>query len=305
MQKQIMNWKNKEGLIDESAWLTQGIQLYRKLLQEYPENPTYKIELANLLVKSGTDQKLVDMNLMNAEKLFKEVLEIFPNHIESLYRLGHIHYELGRHQKSVRYFEKINKEELSNTKLIRTHLSLSKAYYYLADDGKAYENFERANQLDKENDFSTEIKEAKALITQNGEFRTIAHYPDGTSELMTFETSQDFNNEVDSNQGKLDLVEFRATFTGPADTLVFPRREAEILRYILERKTPVTIDDIARKVWEEKKNNPNPKTVKSYISNINQKLRRCIGVEENPIISKRGQGYIWNSINVIVTTRIQ
>src|SRR5690606_31571271 len=98
-----MNWKNKEGLIDESAWLTQGIQLYRKLLQEYPENPTYKIELANLLVKSGTDQKLVDMNLMNAEKLFKEVLEIFPNHIESLYRLGHIHYELGRHQKSVRY----------------------------------------------------------------------------------------------------------------------------------------------------------------------------------------------------------
>jgi hypothetical protein len=48
---EIRYWKNREGFIKESVWLTEGINIYRKLVKEDPTN----IEYISLAEKEGIE----------------------------------------------------------------------------------------------------------------------------------------------------------------------------------------------------------------------------------------------------------
>jgi hypothetical protein len=67
MTNQINIWKKREKRMDESAWLAEGIDLYRELLSENPYQIEFKNELAKLLIRSGTDEKMKFVNLIYAE----------------------------------------------------------------------------------------------------------------------------------------------------------------------------------------------------------------------------------------------
>ena len=58
-------------------------------------------ELFNLAVKNHTSN-----NIEEAQKLYKEVLKINPNHSNALNNLGIISYNLGDNRKAVNYYEK-------------------------------------------------------------------------------------------------------------------------------------------------------------------------------------------------------
>lgn len=308
--REIINWENRKETMPPTKWIQQGINLYRELLDEDPDNIKYKEELAKLLSTKGKDEKLFSFNLGEAEQLFKEVLEVNPDHSEAHYRLGHIYFEKGNFYKksanqskmekfyneSVRWFEKALNYPLSNTQLVRTYCTLAKAYHFLEYFSDSYEYLKKATEADNERNFTAEIKDAEKVITENKEKDIITRCSDGSSLLIKSEEVPDFILETEENgEIALDLSSPQPTILGNEHVEILERRAACIL-YVLDNKkdTFVSLEEIMQEVFENQIKSLN--SIKSYISEIRKILKRCSpnDFEGNPIINKRGIGYQLN-----------
>jgi len=302
MQDQITVWRRKQGTLNESAWLKEGIKLYRELLQTEPDNTDYKVELAKLLVRSGEDEKLVHVNLMNAKVLFDEVLVLFPDDTNALYRMGHIHFDTQDYEKSIEYFTKAIHSSLSKIRLFRAYATMAKAYYKLGDDLEAIRYLDKAIDSDEEHNFSSEINEVRALITQKGQQSRAIRYPDGTYMLATIDDVEKVQMENEDNEATLDMAHLRPTFSGPKDVAELQRKEAEVLKYLIEKGRIVSKEELIQYVWPEDEA-PETTSIKPIISKINRKVIKCLPENtQNPIVNKRGQGYMWSSIETKIIT---
>lgn len=300
MTNQINNWKKREKRMNESAWLSEGIDLYREQLSQNPNQIENKTELAKLLIRSGTDEKMKYVNLIQAEQLFNEVLEIFPDHIDALYRLGHIHFENREYEKSIDFFQKALEQTLSDIRAFRVFFTMSKAYYYLEDEGNALIFFEEANKLDKERNFSSELNELERLLKNEGRHQMVVQYPDGVFMLETYGDSERIKNHtVEGGDPVLDVAHFHPTYFGPEGHVRLQRKEAEILKYLIQNKGFVHQDQLLI-LWEEDEK-PEPDTIKSYISKIRTQLKTCFPDDFGSFIeNKRGQGYRWTGTPTII-----
>lgn len=294
LSDEIRNWKKREGSIKESVWISEGIKIFRRLLDEYPGNIDYMSELAKLLIRSGTDEKLKYVNLMNAKDLFEEVLELFPNNGEALYRLGHIFYENSEFDKSIDYFTKAVKQSLSEVRLLRAYSAISKAYYHLGEDEKSKVYLQQAMAMDKEKNFTSEINEVKSLITQDGHLRRLVRYPDGIHQSVSLEDAEKLLVDSDSDgEAVLDLSHFHPSFIGPLDVAPLEKKQAEVLSFLIERDYKFVSMEELFTVWEEGEQ-PEIKTIRAIISKLRKKLKNCLPVDhKNPIASKREVGYRW------------
>ena len=310
MNREIINWENRKETMPPTKWIQQGINLYRELLDEDPDNIKYKEELAKLLSTKGKDEKLFSFNLGEAEQLFKEVLEVNPDHSEAHYRLGHIYFEKGNFYKksanqskmekfyneSVRWFEKALNYPLSNTQLVRTYCTLAKAYHFLEYFSESNEYLKKATEADNERNFTDEIKEVEEAIAEKGVNIAVVQNSDGTSLLVTSEQLAIVIGEiVDDGEIVFDLSSLQPTILGNEHVEILERRAACIL-YVLDNKkdTFVSLEEIMQEVFENQIKSLN--SIKSYISEIRKILKRCSpnDFEGNPIINKRGIGYQLN-----------
>nr|WP_263327199.1 winged helix-turn-helix domain-containing protein [Neobacillus sp. Marseille-Q6967] len=294
MSDNIRKWKKREGSIKESVWLKEGIKIYRDLFYQNPSNIEYKANLAKLLTRSGTDEKLKYVNLLDAKMLFEEVVELFLDNAEALYRLGHISYETGDYETCIDYFTKAVRLPLSSIRLFRAFTTISKAYFQLGDDENSKEFLQKAIEMDEEKNFTSEINEVKSLITQDGHYTRSVRYPDGFKQSISTENAEKLWMDAGSEkEALLDLSRFHPSFIGPKDSVRLERKEAEILSYLIDRDYKFVSKEELLNVWEEGET-PEPDTIKTYISKIRRKLRKCLPVENKEIItSKRGQGYRW------------
>jgi tetratricopeptide (TPR) repeat protein len=294
LSDEIRNWKKREGSIKESVWLSQGIRIFRKLLSEEHSNIEYKSDLAKLLIRSGTDEKLKYVNLMTAKDLFTEVVELFPNNGEALYRLGHICYENNEFEQSIEYFAKAVGQSLSEIRLLRAYASISKAYYHLGEDEKSQNYLQKAIEMDQEKNFTSEINEVRSLITQDGHLRRLVRYSDGINQFITVEEAGRLGTDaVSDGEAVLDLSHFRPSFSGPLDFVFLERKEAEILRYLMDRDYKFVPTVELLNVWDEGEQ-PEVGTIRANISRLRRKLKGCLTDEDIDIIaSKRGIGYRW------------
>jgi tetratricopeptide (TPR) repeat protein len=294
LNKEIKLWKKREGSIKETVWLAEGIKMYHELMKDEPNYQKYKTDLAKLLIRSGNDEKLKYMNLINAKEIFEKVLKLFPHDSEALYRLGHIYYEVCDYEKSINYFIKSVELPLSEIRVFRAYITISKAYFYLGDEGEAYHYLQKAIEVDRESNFTSDIDEVKSLITQGGRNKMLVRFPDGVNQLISVEQAESLQFETDDDgEAELDLSNFHPVFIGSEDTARLERKEAELLCYLIERHKRFVSKDEMINVWDEGEW-PEPSTIKSYISKIRKKLRKCLPEDSNEIItSKRGIGYRW------------
>lgn len=294
MRDDVRVWRNREGSVKESAWLSEGMKIFRRLLEGDPGNLEYKTELARLLTRSGTDEKLKYVNLLNAKELFAEVVELFPNNGEALYRLGHIYYETGEFERCIEFFTKAVGESLSDIRLFRAFATISKAFYHLGEDEMSKDYLEKAIEQDKEHNFTSEINEVRSLITQGGHHRRLVRYADGVSLFITVDQAEALGEEtVSEGEAVLDLSHFRPAFTGPVDVRFLERKEAEVLCYLIDRKNKFVSTEELLNVWEEDER-PLLSSIRPIISKLRNKVRVCLPEEHNEIIvSKRGIGYRW------------
>ena len=282
--------------MNESVWLSEGIRLYRERLQDKPFDMNAKADLAKLLLRSGNDEKLRYVNLNEAQHLFEEVLTLYPQNAEALYRLGHIWYDIDEYGNSIASFMKVLDKPLSSIRMFRTFSIMSKAYFHLGDDDKALCFFKKAIAMDQERNFTSEIQEIESLITQGGSNKRLVRYADGVSQFVTPVDVVKLKAEtVVHEEAVLDLNHEYFTFDGPIGDARLERKEAELLRYLIERKHKMVSMEELLNVWEEDEA-PLIKTIRSYISKIRAKLKQCLPEETRKIIeTKSGQGYRWVS----------
>ncbi|MGG1401585.1 winged helix-turn-helix domain-containing protein [Bacillus salipaludis] len=294
MINKISNWKKREGSIKESVWLSEGIRIFRELLEIEPNNKEYKANLAMLLTRSGTDEKLKYINLLKAKDLFEEVLELFPDNAEAIYRLGHISYENHEYETCIDYFTKAIGHSLSDIRLFRAYTTISKANFHVGEDEKSKIYLQKAIEMDKGKNFTSEINEVKTLITQDGHYRKIVRYSDGITQFLSTEDAENLWTDADSDkEAILDLSHLRPSFTGPEDVVRIERKEAEILSYLIDRKNRYVGKEELLTLWEEGEA-PELDTIKTYISKIRNKLGNCLPEEmKQTITTKIGHGYRW------------
>ncbi len=292
---EITSWKKREGFVRESVWLSEGIKLYRERLEENPDDLKLKTELARLLIRSGTDEKIKYVNLMDAKVLFEEVLQLFPGHAEALYRLGHISYENGHYEKSIEYFNQALSKSLSEIRAFRSTFSIAKAYHYLGENEKALSFLQRTIELDQERNFTNEIKEVEALLSEEGRYERVVRYSDGTI-FVTLDQVESIKAETAvDEEAEIDVSHFQPIFTGPEDFAKLERKEADILCYLIERDNRYVSKEELLNVWDEDEQ-PAMDTIKSYISKIKRKVGGCFPEGKRQIIStKRMVGYRWVS----------
>ena len=96
-------------------------------------------ELFNLAVKNHTSN-----NIEEAQKLYKEVLKINPNHSNALNNLGIISYNLGDNRKAVNYYEKAITSDQNNS---NAYNNLGVVFKILGEEHKAKDCYERAIKI--------------------------------------------------------------------------------------------------------------------------------------------------------------
>jgi tetratricopeptide (TPR) repeat protein len=300
MTNQINIWKKREKRMDESAWLAEGIDLYRELLSENPYQIEFKNELAKLLIRSGTDEKMKFVNLIYAEQLFNEVLEIFPENLDALYRLGHIHFENRNYERSIDFFKKALEQRLSEIRVFRIFFTMSKANHYLVDEGNALLYFKKAKESDPERNFLSELNELEQMLKNDGRNKLVAHYPDEIVILVSYADSERLKDDtVTGEDPVLDLTHFHPTYFGPEGHVRLERKEAELLKYLIKNRHFIQKEQLLN-LWEEDEK-PVPETIKSYISKIRKKLIQCFPEKNSSFIeNKRGQGYRWTGAPTII-----
>lgn len=134
----------------------------------------------------------------------------------------------------------------------------------------------------------------KSLITQDGHYTRSVRYPDGFKQSISTEDAEKLWMDAGMDkEALLDLSRFHPSFMGPKDAVRLERKEAEILSYLIKRDYKYVSKEELLNVWEEGEA-PEPDTIKTYISKIRRKLRKCLPDENHEIIlSKRGNGYRW------------
>ena len=96
-------------------------------------------ELFNLAVKNHTSN-----NIEEAQKLYKEVLKINPNHSNALNNLGIISYNLGDNRKAVNYYQKAITSDQNNS---NAYNNLGVVFKILGEEHKAKDCYERAIKI--------------------------------------------------------------------------------------------------------------------------------------------------------------
>jgi DNA-binding response OmpR family regulator len=186
--------------------------------------------------------------------------------------------------------------------LFRAYATMAKASYKLGDDLEAIRYLEKAIESDEEHNFSSEIIEVRALITQKGQQTRAIRYPDGTYMLATIGDVENVQMENEDNEATLDLANLRPTFSGPTDVTRLQRKEAEVLKYLIEKGRFVSKGELVQYVWQEDEA-PEFSSIKPIISKINRKVKKCLPENtQNPIVNKRGSGYKWSSIDTKIIT---
>ena len=96
-------------------------------------------ELFNLAVKNHTSN-----NIEEAQKLYKEVLKINPNHSNALNNLGIISYNLGDNRKAVNYYQNAITSDQNNS---NAYNNLGVVFKILGEEHKAKDCYERAIKI--------------------------------------------------------------------------------------------------------------------------------------------------------------
>ncbi|MEH6908550.1 helix-turn-helix domain-containing protein [Neobacillus drentensis] len=160
----------------------------------------------------------------------------------------------------------------------------------------AFRFFQKAKEIDVERNFTSEMNDVEKFITQDGHYKRLVRFSDEPINLSTLEQAEILKNEAAvDGEAELDLSHLQPTFTGPEGVATLERKEAEILRYLIEREPIVVSKEELLTVWADD-DALALNTIKSYISKIKRKLRSCYTEENSQTIQTiRGQGYRWVS----------
>jgi tetratricopeptide (TPR) repeat protein len=112
-----------------------SIQIYHKLINEYPNFVEPYVELAFVYSKLGKES--------SAEKILRQAYEIEPENEEVIYMLGNVSLRLKRFDEAIKFLSK-----LAHLRYPVVHYNLGLAYYYKGDYLSAEAEFKEVLKID-------------------------------------------------------------------------------------------------------------------------------------------------------------
>jgi tetratricopeptide (TPR) repeat protein len=137
---------SQQGKVDENM-LRKAIEQYTKIVEIQPKDLDTWLMLGRL--------HKIAQNSVEAEKAYKKILEVDPNHEDALTGLAVVYADLGDSQRSSELLKRLTDKNPSP----RTLMALASQYEQLKDYGLAAETLRRALELQPEN---LELKRAYA-----------------------------------------------------------------------------------------------------------------------------------------------
>lgn len=145
----------------DSGKFLHSIQIYHKLINEYPALVDAYVELAFVYTKLGKEAF--------AEKLLRRAYEIDPENEEVLFMLGNIYIHLKKFDEAIKFFTKLAPLEYP-----AVHYNLGLAYYYRGDYLEAEAEFKKVLKIDP--GFPRAVEMLAEVLMKRGSYEEAFEY---------------------------------------------------------------------------------------------------------------------------------
>jgi len=295
------HWLDRECLNEgdeRNAWLEEGIDLYKQLIQLDPKEPRYAITLADLYLQWGRDEKIRRGNYHNAYRILRKATIYAPTKPDAFYHLSFIFANEERKWEAVLFYGKEALEKgIDGSKRIKLLCNVALGYARLGYIQKATGYIKEAYDLDKMGEHGWFIELYIDRMKKKGTEPILLKEP---KEKRKTVSRRDANQvKEDAMEGKcvvLDLAQDEKYFYGYNDAVRLERKEAQILGYLMDHEmTSCSKHSIEQAIWHDRP--VSNSTVKRYISSLRRKLTQAMGrddIAENILVTTP-EGYEWKA----------
>lgn len=294
------DWLSREDLdgVENRAWLEEGIDIYKQLIQIDQNEQRYSITLADLYLGAGRDEKMRIGNHRNAFNILWLATLHAPNKPDAFYHLSFVLAKEKRKWEAVLFYGNEALEKgISGSRRIKLLCNLSLGYARLGYIIKSRALIEEAKILDTNHDnewfielFTDQIKVKRkepVLLKESNKKRVSV-------------SLNDYNKVIESaTEGScvvLDLTKDASYFRGLQDDVSLEQKEAEVLGFLMENTMKsCSKSQIESSIWLDQQ--IGSATVKRYISSLRRKISKAMGRDDisNSVLVTTKDGYEWKS----------
>jgi tetratricopeptide (TPR) repeat protein len=294
------SWLERDGLDegeDRTAWLAEGVELYKQFIKLDKKEPRYSITLAELFLEVGRDEKIRRGNHFAAYRTLREATIYAPNKPDAFYHLSFVlAKEKRKWEAALFYGNEALQKGITGSKRIKLLCNVALGYARLGYVVKAFELFQEARKLDVDDELDWFIE---LYVDQMKENRREPILLKESNEKRRFVSRDHYTSVIDDAlDGKcvvLDLTKEDKYFRA-ADDIRLERKEAEILGYLMDNAmTSCPKERIEESIWDERK--VSASAVKRYMASIRRKLKQAMGrddIAENVLVTT-DKGYEWRA----------
>lgn len=295
-------WDKEKGLIDYQEWVETGIDIYRRLHNNFPDSVEYKKTLAKLYLEYGNDLKLKMENYRTAREYFEELLDIEPS-AEVYYRLGYIEAFEHNWNLAIEKFSEVLKFKDNDPHFITMSLiNLALAYHQVGNYPGAKQYWDKAKEFDQDKQYVSFLELVKMQIGEKDQkaFHQEPYIMFTTGDKESYLASAELNRigaMLDDDYIYLHIkahqrVLFKGTSGGPFQ---IPYVYALILECLMRSSEPVEYSTIREYLKVKGDINVEESSIKTYVKRVRDEIQHGFDVPINQIlITAKKRCYQWN-----------
>jgi tetratricopeptide (TPR) repeat protein len=301
--KELESKWEKEIPTDERKWVERGISIYSILVELEPNNEAYKYNFGRMLFKGAIYNKRNQATRKKAKELFKEVIELNPNHLYAHlceYQLGFLFLYEKEWLNGIHHFiSAINSDKLDYFQQLRAYCNLGICYSQVGEIERAKVCISKARKIDSvENRFTPEIEMASLQIeTAVSQYKPYTLIMKESEQQITEEDAEEIADDYE--EGRFVVLDWRnhkAVFRGPKDTVQLSPRSAELLKFFMTNKQSFSSKELWEKLYRDDlgQSTVGERSVKTMILNLRKGIRPCFDENPKEIVLLTDKKYHWN-----------
>ncbi|NHC43001.1 hypothetical protein G6549_24195 [Bacillus sp. MM2020_1] len=296
------NWLDRDGLDEgdeRNLWLEEGIRLYKRFLELDRKEPRYSINLADLYLQLGRDEKMRRGNYHTAYDILRKATLYTPSKPDAFYHLSFVLAEESRRWEAVLFYGKEALEKgIEGSKRIKLLCNLALGYSRVGYVQKALDLIREAQKSDAQGEHSWFIQLYKDKMNlKRNEPILLKEIDEDRTMISNRELDQLVEEAEKGHCVVLNLAGPERLFYGIKDTIRLEPKQANLLGYLIDNKgIYCTKNGIENAVWNDQ--TVNPTTVRRYISAIRRKLSQAMGrndIDKNILETTNLGEYVWKA----------
>lgn len=302
-KEELLNWEDdwlERECVDEGdelyAWLEEGIELYKKLIQVDPKESRYFVTLAELYLQWGRDEKIRKGNYHSASRLLKQASIYAPTKPDAFYHLSFILADEDQRWEAVLFYAKEALEKgIDGSKRIKLLCNIALAYARLGYTQQAMRYIKEASETDQIGEHRWFMELYMDRIKKGMTKPILLKEQENERKIVSKREADKLKDEaIDGKCIVLDLSADEKYIHASKDVVRLERKEAEILGYLMEHQMKsCSKRSIEQAVWHDRP--VSSSAVKRYIASLRRKLAQAMGRTDisDHILVTTEDGYVW------------